>query len=42
MAKLYSYYITNAKSELKFAFNNLSEDKFEATIQEALSKVYST
>ena len=30
------------KSELKFAFNDLSEDKFEATIQEALSKVYST
>jgi hypothetical protein len=42
MAKLHSYYITNAKSELKFAFNDLSEDKFEATIQEALSKVYST
>jgi len=42
MAKLHSYYITNTKSELKFTFNDLSENKFEATIQEALSKVYST
>ena len=33
MAQVHSYYITNAKSELKFC-NTLSEDELESTIQE--------
>ncbi|POG82729.1 hypothetical protein GLOIN_2v1810840, partial [Rhizophagus irregularis DAOM 181602=DAOM 197198] len=37
MAKLHTYYITNAKSELKFAYNTLSEDQFQNEIQETLS-----
>jgi hypothetical protein len=31
------YYITNAKSELKFAYNILFKDQFQNEIQETLS-----
>jgi hypothetical protein len=32
MAQIHSYYITNAKSELKFSSINLSENEFEAAL----------
>jgi hypothetical protein len=34
MAQIHSYYITNAKSELKFSSINLSEDELEAALRE--------
>ena len=34
MAQIHSYYITNAKSELKFSSSNMSEDELESTLQE--------
>lgn len=34
MAQIHSYYITNAKSELKFSSSNLSEDELKTTLQE--------
>ena len=34
MAQIHSYYITNAKSELKYSSSNLSEDELENAIQE--------
>src|SRR5688572_1662473 len=37
MAKLHTHYVTNAKSELKFAYNALSKDQFQNEIQESLS-----
>ncbi|CAB4436225.1 unnamed protein product [Rhizophagus irregularis] len=37
MAKLHTYYITNAKSELKFAYNTLSEDQFQNEVRETFS-----
>ncbi|RGB29807.1 hypothetical protein C1646_672198 [Rhizophagus diaphanus] len=37
MAKLHTHYITNAKSELKFAYNTLSEDQFQNEVQETFS-----
>lgn len=36
MSKLHTYYITNAKTELKFAYNDLNEEQFEAAMQGAL------
>ena len=34
MAQIHSYYITNAKSELKFSSSNMSEDELEFILQE--------
>src|SRR5690242_1502580 len=34
MAQIHSYYITNAKSELKFSSSNMSEDELESILQE--------
>ncbi|CAB5317829.1 unnamed protein product [Rhizophagus irregularis] len=34
MAQMHSYYITNAKSELKFSSSDLSENKLETALQE--------
>ena len=34
MAQMHSYYITNARSELKFSCDKLSEEELEATMQE--------
>src|SRR5271154_1040743 len=34
MAQIHSYYITNAKSELKFSSSNLSEDELKTALQE--------
>jgi len=34
MAQIHSYYITNARSELKFSNNNLSEEELEATMRD--------
>jgi len=34
MAQIHSYYITNAKSELKFSSSNLSEDELKIALQE--------
>lgn len=38
MAKLHTYYITNAKNELKYSYTGLSEDTFHSTIQEAINR----
>ncbi|PKY53986.1 hypothetical protein RhiirA4_472508 [Rhizophagus irregularis] len=37
MAKLHTYYITNAKSELKFAYNTLFKDQFQNEVWETFS-----
>jgi len=34
MAQVHSYYITNAKEELKFSSSNLSENELETTLRE--------
>jgi len=34
MAQIHSYYITNAKSELKFSSSNMSKDELESILQE--------
>src|ERR1043165_8087890 len=34
MAQIHSYYITNAKSELRFSSSNMSEDELESILQE--------
>ncbi|CAG8693575.1 20389_t:CDS:2 [Rhizophagus irregularis] len=34
MAQIHSYYITNAKVELKFSSSNLSEDELETALRE--------
>jgi hypothetical protein len=34
MTQIHSFYITNAKSELKFSSSNLSENELENTMQE--------
>jgi hypothetical protein len=34
MAQMHSYYITNAKSELKFSSSDLSENELETALQE--------
>ncbi len=34
MAQIHSYYITNAKLELKFSSSNLSEDELETALRE--------
>ena len=33
---MHTYYITNAKTELKFAYNDLNDDQFQTAMQEAL------
>jgi len=37
MAKLHTYYITNARNELKYSYTGLSEETFQS-IQEAINK----
>lgn len=37
MAQIHSYYITNAKSELKFSSSNLNENELEIALQEITS-----
>jgi hypothetical protein len=37
MAKLHTHYVTNAKSELKFAYNAFSEEEFQNEVLNALS-----
>ena len=37
MAKLHTYYITNARNELKYSYTSLSEETFQS-IQEAINK----
>src|SRR5277367_3915388 len=39
MAQIYSYYITNAKSELKFSSSNLSEDELKIALQEITTAI---
>lgn len=36
MAKLHTYYITNAQKELKYAYAGVSEDDFQSSIRDAL------
>lgn len=38
MSKLHTYYITNAKNELKYSYTGLPEDTFHSTIQEAINR----
>jgi hypothetical protein len=40
MAQIHSYYITNAKSELKFSSINLSEDELEAALRKITTNPY--
>jgi len=37
MAQIHSYYITNAKSELRFSSSNMDIDELETTIQEIVT-----
>src|SRR5688572_24481947 len=37
MAKLHTHYITNIQKELKYAYTDLSENAFQAAVQQALS-----
>ncbi|RGB35014.1 hypothetical protein C1646_759827 [Rhizophagus diaphanus] len=39
MAKLHTHYITNAKFELKFAYNTFSEDQFQNEVWETFSNL---
>ena len=39
MAQVHTYYITNAKEELKFSSSNLSEDELEIALQEITTAV---
>jgi hypothetical protein len=39
MAKLHTHYITNAKSELKFAYNTLSKNQFQNEVRETFSNL---
>ena len=36
MAKLHSYYVTNASSELKYIFNDISSNQYEKQVEEAI------
>ena len=36
MAKLHTHYITNIQKELKYAYTDLSENAFQASVQQAL------
>ncbi|RIA97980.1 hypothetical protein C1645_731981 [Glomus cerebriforme] len=38
MAKLHAYYITNAKVELKYVYQDLSEEKFYEEVEKHLSE----
>lgn len=38
MAKLHAYYITNAKAELKYVYQGLSEEKFYEEVEKNLSE----
>jgi hypothetical protein len=38
MAKLHAYYVTNAKSELKYVYQGLSEEKFYEEVDKNLSE----
>ena len=38
MAKLHTYYVTNAQKELKYAYAGVSEDDFQSSVREALSE----
>lgn len=38
MAKLHAYYITNAKAELKYVYQDLQEEKFYEEIEKNLSE----
>jgi hypothetical protein len=38
MAKLHTYYITNAKSELKYVYQGLPEEKFYEEVEKNLSE----
>src|SRR4051812_33375194 len=38
MAKLHAYYITNAKAELKYIYQDLQEEKFYEEIEKNLSE----
>ena len=38
MAKLHAYYITNAKEELKYVYQDLQEEKFYEEVQKNLSE----
>jgi len=37
MAQIHSYYITNAKSELRFSSSNMDVDELETAIQEIVT-----
>jgi hypothetical protein len=37
MAQIHSYYITNAKSELRFSSSNMNVDELETAIQEVVT-----
>jgi hypothetical protein len=39
IAQIHSYYITNAKSELKFSSSNLSENELETTVNDITSAI---
>jgi hypothetical protein len=36
MAKLHSYYVTNAPSELKYMFNDIPNNQYEKQVEEAI------
>ena len=36
MAKLHSYYVTNASSKLKYIFNDISDNQYEKQVEEAI------
>jgi sulfite reductase beta subunit-like hemoprotein len=38
MAKLHAYYVTNAKAELKYVYQGLSEEKFYEEVEKNLSE----
>jgi hypothetical protein len=38
MAKLHAYYITNARTELKYVYQNLPEEKFYEEVEKNLSE----
>ena len=38
MAKLHAYYVTNAKAELKYVYQGLSEEKFYEEVERNLSE----
>ena len=38
MAKLHAYYVTNAKAELKYVYQGLSEEKFYEKVEKNLSE----